>query len=274
MIRKIAASETGVTGLLLRAHFGKSAALAAGFAEARTNWVVMLDSDLQDQPEELPKLVAAALNTGADVVSGRRVTRRDTLSKRASSFMFNGCASLFAGTRFYDSNSGYKLCRTEVVQRLSLMGSRHRLLMILAKWEGFRVIEAPVEHQPRRCGRSKYGLFRPVAAFFDLCSALLLEKFRHRPLHFFGGIGAVLTALGSISMIYLVIARLMENTWLTNRPLFYLGVLLMVLGVNFFTTGLLAEFQLAQSPGRPCDLVGERCTNVDVRAGSDAVQTP
>jgi glycosyltransferase involved in cell wall biosynthesis len=259
LIRQIARTTPGVTGLLLRAHFGKSAALAAGFAQVSTQWTVMLDSDLQDQPEELPKLLKAGFE-GADLVSGRRTPRVDPPVRRVSSTLFNTCASCFAGMKLHDCNSGYKLVRTDVARRLTLTGSRHRLLMILAKWDGFMVIEVPVSHGARKHGRSKYGPFRPVAAFFDLTSVVLLEKFRHRPMHFFGSIGAAFIAAGVLAMLYLLMERLAGSSWITNRPLFYIAVLLIVLGANIFTTGLLAEFVNTRDPRDPRDMVSECVT--------------
>ncbi len=257
VLRGMAEEHSDVRVLFLRAHFGKSAALSAGFAEIESGLVVTLDSDLQDQPEELPRLLEA-FHAGADLVSGRKVNRRDPVLKRINSWLFNLLASRFAGQRLYDCNSGFKLYRAELARELILDGDRHRFIMLLARWKGYHVTEVPVRHEARRHGRSKYGPLRGLSGFFDLCSIVMLEKFRHRPIHFFGGIGAALFAIGSIGCTSLLVLRVLNMGYLTNRPLFYISILFMILGVNFFTTGMLAEFQNASTPRRPQDSVGER----------------
>lgn len=257
VLRRMAEEHDDIRVLFLRMHFGKSAALSAGFAEIETGLVVTLDSDLQDQPEELPHLLEA-FHAGADLVSGRKVNRRDPVLKRINSWLFNLLASRFAGQRLYDCNSGFKLYRAELARELILDGDRHRFIMLLARWKGYRVAEVPVRHEARRHGRSKYGPLRGLSGFFDLCSVVMLEKFRHRPIHFFGGIGAALFAVGGVGCVSLLMLRLLNLSYLTNRPIFYLSILFMILGVNFFTTGMLAEFQNASTPRRPQDSVGER----------------
>lgn len=273
-LRSLAAEDPGITVLLLRSHFGKSAALGAAFAEIPSGWVVTIDSDLQDQPEELPKLVGAA-RAGADVVAGCRVVRNDSLVKRISSKLFNRAVSLVARQDFRDSNSGFKLFRYEVVRDLVLDGDRHRLVMLLAAWKGYHVVEVPVRHESRRCGRSKYGPLRFLSLLFDLCSVILVERFRHRPMHFFGSFGAACFAIGCAACAWLAAWRLLERGYyITNRPLFYVSLLLMILGVNFFNTGMLAELYNAQFGRSPGDYVRERLGRRTDPALQDAGQSP
>lgn len=257
ILRELAAESPEIAVLFLRAHFGKSAALSAGFSAIEAGLVVTLDSDLQDQPEELPKLLEA-YRGGADLVSGRKINRQDPLTKRISSRLFNWMASRFAGQRLYDCNSGFKLYRAELARELILDGDRHRYVMLLARWKGYEVVEVPVRHEARRFGHSKYGPLRALSGFFDLCSIVMLEKFRNRPIHFFGSIGAALFSLG-LSILFVMLAlRALDVTYLTNRPLFYVSIVLVIVGANFFTTGMLAEFYNASSPRRPNDYVRER----------------
>jgi glycosyltransferase involved in cell wall biosynthesis len=253
VMRQIAAQQPDVTIIFLRRHFGKSAALSVGFNEVKSGIIVTIDSDLQDQPEELPKLLDALEN--ADLVSGRKVDRQDPMPRRVASRMFNAAVSHFAGQKFHDSNSGFKAVRAEVVPRLALEGDRHRLIMLLARWNGYRVAEVPVRHEPRRFGRSKYGIMRALSGFFDLTSVLIVERFRHRPLHFLGSIGFALFFIGAVVFGWLVVMRLLEETFLTNRPAFYFSILLMILGANFFTSGIIAELHNSRYPLSYDDLI-------------------
>lgn len=257
VLARLAEENPRVTVLFLRARFGKSAALSAGFEEADSQWVVTLDADLQDQPEELGKLLEAA-RAGADVVGGCRVQRCDPLRKRINSRLFNGAVSLVAGQHFTDSNSGFKLYRREVLDELVLDGSRHRLVMLLAAWKGYRVAEVPVRHEPRRQGRSKYGPGRAVSCFFDLCAVVLIEKFRNRPLHFFGSLGLAIFGVGALCLAWIIGEKFLHRGFVTNRVGFYVGILFMILGMNVFTTGMLAELHNAQYEGRRRDYVRER----------------
>ena len=265
-LREIAARDSRVTVLLMRSHLGKSAALGAAFAETRTEWVATLDSDLQDRPEELPKLVEAA-GAGADLVTGWRKDRNDGPVKRGSSALYNLAAGWLAGQRLHDANSGLKLLHRRVIEELVLDGSRHRLVAPLARWKGFRLAEVPVRHDARRAGRSKYGPFRAFACFLDIVGVVLVEKFENRPLHFFGSIGAVFFALGALGCGWVLLEKLLGASYVTNRPLFFIGILLMLLGANFFTSGMVAEFTSARGPDRRRDPVRERINAAGDAAG-------
>ena len=175
----------------LRRNFGKSAALAAGFANAQGETVVTIDGDLQDDPAEIPRLLAK-LEEGFDLVSGWKTRRRDPLRRRVMSRIFNAVTGRVSGLRLHDMNCGLKAYRAEVVQGLALYGELHRFIPVLAHYRGFRVAELPVNHRPRKHGGSRYGLERYLRGFLDLLTVTFMGRYRHRPLHLFGGLGLVL----------------------------------------------------------------------------------
>ena len=220
-------------------NFGKAEALAAGFRESRGEVVITMDADLQDDPREIPKLVDA-LGRGFDLVTGWKRERRDPLSKTAPSKVFNRVTSLATGLALHDQNSGFKAYRRRVVTALNVYGELHRFLPVLAYWKGFRVTEVPVTHHPRRYGKSKYGARRFLSGALDLMTVLYLTRFERKPLHLFGPIGLACLAAGLLVNLYLT------GLWLSHepigtRPLLQLGVLLMVMGVQFLSLGLLGE---------------------------------
>ncbi len=248
VVERIARADARVRGVRFRRNHGKAAALAVGFAEAAGRVVVTLDADLQDDPNEIPKLLAR-LDEGCDVVSGWKRKRRDPLSKTIPSKLFNWVVSNASGVRIHDMNCGLKAYRAEVVREIDLYGELHRYIPVLASWKGYRIGEVPVEHHPRRSGKSKYGAWRFVAGFLDLLTIMMLSRFALKPLHFFGSLGLVFGAVGTAVNLYLV------NIWLHHRniqgrtPLLMLGVLLIIVGIQFFSTGLLAEL-IARSLSR------------------------
>ena len=211
----------------------------AGFREAQGDAIVTIDGDLQDDPAEIPRLLAE-LEAGADLVSGWKSERQDSWSKRAASRVFNGVTSRMSGVRLHDLNCGFKAYRAEVVRSLALTGDQYRYIPVLAANEGFRVSELPVNHRPRAFGRSKYGLERYVRGFLDLLTILFVGRFRQRPMHLFGGAGMLLIAGGVVICAYLAVLRL-AGEGIGNRPLLLLGVLMIVVGVQLFTIGLVSE---------------------------------
>ena len=180
----------------LRRNFGKSTALAAGFAQAEGETVVTIDGDLQDDPAEIPRLLAK-LEEGFDLVSGWKTRRRDPWRRRVLSKIFNAVTGRVSGLRLHDMNCGLKAYRAEVVRGLALYGELHRFIPVLAHYRGFRVAELPVNHRPRTHGRSRYGLERYLRGFLDLLTVTFMGRYRHRPLHLFGGLGLVLGFLGT-----------------------------------------------------------------------------
>jgi glycosyltransferase involved in cell wall biosynthesis len=243
-IEKLHRSDDRVRGVQLRRNFGKAAALAVGFREARGEMIATLDADLQDDPAELPKLVAR-LEDGFDLVSGWKVERQDPRSKTWPSRLFNWVTARLTGIRLHDFNSGFKVYRREVVEEIRLYGELHRFIPALAAWRGFSVTEIPVHHRPRQFGRSKFGSARFWRGSLDLVTVLFLTRYTRRPLHLFGGLGLVAWTVGFGVNAYL------SALWLTGvhpigtRPLLAFGVLCMLVGVQFFAIGLLSELVLS-----------------------------
>jgi glycosyltransferase involved in cell wall biosynthesis len=222
-----------------RRNFGKSAALAAGFEAARGDAVVTMDGDLQDLPAEIPRLIDQ-LNLGADLVSGWKFPRHDPLNKRLPSSVFNAVVRAFSGIKLHDFNCGLKAYRRDVVKEVRIYGELHRYIPVLAHFRGFRVVEIPVKHRPRRYGRSKFGNGRFARGFFDLLTVLFLAQYTRRPLHFFGWFGLTALGLGFIINAYLATIWFLGHP-IGTRPLLTLGVLLMIIGAQFVVFGLLAE---------------------------------
>ncbi len=232
-------AERNVRVVRLRRNFGKAAALVAGFDQARGETVVTIDGDLQDDPAEIPRLLAK-LDEGFDLVSGWKAHRRDPLSRRVLSRIFNRVTSLFSGVRMHDLNCGLKAYRADVVHGLRLYGELHRFIPVLAHYRGFRIAELPVNHRPREHGRSRYGVERYVRGFLDLLTVSFIGRYRHRPLHLFGGLGLMLGFIGSAVLVYLTVLKALGHA-IGHRPLLMLGVLLVVIGMQFFSLGLISE---------------------------------
>jgi glycosyltransferase involved in cell wall biosynthesis len=263
VLRELAAAEPRLGVVMLRRNFGKSAALAAGLEAARGDMIITLDGDLQDDPDELPALLDA-LRAGNDVVVGWKRPRRDPFPRIVASRLFNRIVSLLAGRRFHDCNSGFKVLRRSVIEHLDLYGERHRFLPLLAYWKGFRVAEVPVRHQPRRFGRSKYGAGRFLAGFFDLWSMAVLSRFRHKPLHFFGQWGALAFGLGAAILAVLTVLRLtIPGFWFGRHlPWVFFGILLALVGIQVFTTGLICELVVNLRPEPKADYVVKETINL------------
>jgi len=238
-LAELVAEEPEVATVRLRRNFGKAEALMAGFRVADGDAVVTIDGDLQDDPAEIPRLVDA-LEGGADLVSGWKRTRRDSFGKRAASRVFNGVTSRLSGVPLHDLNCGLKAYRAEVVRGLALTGDLYRYIPVLAAAEGFRVTELPVNHRPRVHGRSKYGIERYLRGFLDLLTITFIGRYRHRPMHLFGGLGVLSAMAGTLICAYLAVLWLLGEG-IGERPLLLLGVLLIVVGVQFLTIGLVSE---------------------------------
>jgi dolichol-phosphate mannosyltransferase len=238
-LTRLHAREDNVRVVRLRRNFGKAAALAAGFAQAAGDRVVTIDGDLQDDPSEIPRLLAK-LEEGFDLVSGWKARRQDPLSRRIPSKLFNWVAGWMSGLRLHDMNCGLKAYRAEVARSLVLYGELHRFIPVLAHEQGYRVAEVPVNHRPREHGRSRYGLERYLRGFLDLLTVSFMGRYRHRPLHLFGGLGLLLGGSGVVLLAYLTVVKLTGHA-IGQRPLLTLGVLLVVVGMQFFTLGLISE---------------------------------
>ncbi|MHB1242836.1 MAG: glycosyltransferase family 2 protein [Gaiellaceae bacterium] len=242
----------------LRRNFGKAAALQAGFEEARGDRVVTIDGDLQDDPAEIPRLLAK-LDEGFDLVSGWKTRRRDPLRRRVPSRLFNAVTGRLSGLRLHDLNCGLKAYRAEVVHGLRIYGELHRFIPVLAHYRGFRVAELPVNHRPREHGRSRYGMERYVRGFLDLLTVTFMGRYRHRPLHLFGGLGLALGGAGTLVLAYLTVLKLAGEA-IGQRPLLTLGVLLVVVGVQLVSLGLVSELVASHHEER----AGEQSTALHV----------
>ena len=223
----------------LRRNFGKAAALVAGFDQAQGETIVTLDGDLQDDPAEIPRLLAK-LDEGFDLVSGWKRARRDPLTRRLLSRIFNAVTSRFSGVRLHDMNCGLKAYRAEVVRGLRIYGELHRFVPVLAHYRGYRIAELPVNHRPREHGRSRYGPERYLRGFLDLLTVSFIGRYRYRPLHLFGGLGLLLGLAGLAILAYLTVLKAGGHA-IGERPLLTLGVLLVVVGLQFFSLGLISE---------------------------------
>ena len=225
----------------LRRNFGKAAALTAGFDRALGALVVTLDGDLQDDPDEIPRLLAELESGGYDLVSGWKRERHDPLSKTVPSKLFNWATRLIAQVDLHDFNCGFKVYRREVLEQVPIYGELHRYIPVLASRRGFKVGELPVRHHPRASGTSKYGWDRLYKGLLDFLTVLFITKYTRRPLHLFGMLGLAAFAAGFAIDAWLAWLWAFEGEALSNRPLLFLGVLLMLAGLQMLTTGLLAE---------------------------------
>lgn len=256
VIEKLCQEKPFVQGIRFRRNFGKAAALVAGFSAAGGEYVVTMDADLQDDPNEL-KALMVKLGSGFDVVSGWKQTRYDPWHKRWPSLVFNGILRRFTHLNLHDFNCGLKAYRSDVLREVNLYGEMHRFIPVLAAARGFRVTEIAVRHHPRIHGVSKYGVSRILKGFLDLFTVVFLTRFRYRPQHLLGGIGAAACLAGGLIIIGLIAAwgvtRLfagMEPIHLHERAIFYLAMVLFMVGLQMIGVGLLAELVVANSGSR------------------------
>lgn len=239
LIEQLCDQDPRVGAIHFRTNFGKAAALDAGFKAARGDLVVTMDADLQDDPREIPRLLQALEHH--DLVSGWKKVRHDPWHKTIPSKLFNAVVRWASGLGLHDFNCGFKAYRAEAVRNLSLYGELHRYIPMLVAWQGFRVTELIVEHHPRQHGKSKYGVERFAKGFFDLLTVLLNTRYRSRPLHLFGLLGLGLGGLGVVVLSYLTVLWFAGFGPIGNRPLLLLGLLLVTVGVQLVSTGLLGE---------------------------------
>ena len=220
-------------------NFGKSAALSEGFKTATGDIVITMDADLQDDPAEIPRLIAE-IEKGNDLVSGWKQKRNDPITKTIPSKFFNFFTRRLTGIKIHDFNCGLKAYRREVIKAIPVYGELHRYLPVLAHWLGFKVGELVVTHHARKHGYSKFGVKRFFNGFFDLLTVLFITRFRQKPLHLFGFMGLGSSLLGLIVLAYLSVLWI-QGYGIGQRPLFFLGVLLIIVGVQFFSIGLIGE---------------------------------
>jgi glycosyltransferase involved in cell wall biosynthesis len=261
VLKRLHRGEERLKVIRFRRNFGKAAALAAGFEAAEGEVVITMDGDLQDDPQEIPRFLQK-LEEGFDLVSGWKKQRRDPFSKRWPSRVFNWTVSFLTGLRLHDLNCGFKAYRREVIQELQtrLYGGLHRYIPVLAYARGYRVGEITVAHRPRQRGHSKYGWERFLRGFLDLLTVILLTRYTTRPLHFFGGTGVLVFLAGLGINLYLTVLWFLHHRPIGTRPLLLLGVLLMLLGVQLISMGLLGEMVVRtyyETLGKPSYAVRE-----------------
>lgn len=258
VLAELAAREPRVRALRLRRNFGKATALDLGIRESRGAVIVTMDADLQDDPAELPRFLAA-MTDDVDLVSGWKQARQDPVGKTLPSRFFNWVTAQLSGVPLHDFNCGYKAYRREIFDTITLYGELHRYVPVLAHGRGFRVAELPVRHHPRRYGRSNYGVERMAKGFLDLLTVLMLSRFASRPGHLFGGLGLALGAIGFAILAYLSGLKLVTGAEIGDRPLLLLGVMLAIIAVQVTLFGVLGELIVSRTaPRPPAALVRER----------------
>jgi glycosyltransferase involved in cell wall biosynthesis len=245
VISRMRAKDPRIRGIRLRANFGKAMALSAGFKRALGDIVITMDADLQDDPVDLPRFLAE-LDSGSDVVVGWKVERLDPTNRLILSRIFNGTVRITTGVKLHDMNCGFKGYRKEALRNLPVYGDLFRFIPAFAQWNGFRVKEVPIKHHARKFGRSRYGLERILRGFFDLLSVLFLTRYQRKPMHLFGMVGLLLFSLGFLADGYLTILWFLGHK-IGDRPLLLLGALMIILGIQFFSMGLLGEFLTYQN---------------------------
>lgn len=243
ILREIAGRDNKVKYISFRKNYGKSAALNVGFGAATGNAVITMDADLQDDPAEIPNLIAK-LEEGHDLVSGWKKKRFDPFIKRQSSKFFNYVTRVLTGIKIHDFNCGLKAYKKDVVKNVDIYGELHRYIPVLASHQGFRVTELPVKHHPRRYGKTKFGISRFFKGFVDLITVLFNTRYITRPMHLFGFLGAASFFVGFIVNAYLTYEKLFLDKAIGNRPMLFLGMLLIIVGAQFFSVGLLGEIMV------------------------------
>jgi glycosyltransferase involved in cell wall biosynthesis len=260
VIQALSNSNPYVKGLKFRRNYGKSAGLNRGFEAASGNVIITMDADLQDSPEEIPDLYRMITEEGYDLVSGWKKKRYDPITKTLPTKLFNWATRKASGIYLHDFNCGLKAYRKEVIKCVEIYGEMHRYIPVIAKWAGFKKIgEKVVNHRERKFGVTKFGLERFINGFLDLLSITFVSKFGRRPMHLFGSLGTFLFFIGFLIAGYLAWGKFFyEEYKMTDRPLFYFGLLAMILGTQLFLTGFLAEMVSRNSHDRNTYLIEQR----------------
>jgi glycosyltransferase involved in cell wall biosynthesis len=262
VIQKLASGFPEIKGIRFQRNYGKSAALNEGFKAAKGKVVITMDADLQDSPEEIPELFRMISEEGYDLVSGWKKKRYDkALTKNLPSKLYNAVNRKLSGLKLHDMNCGLKAYKKNVVKSIEVYGEMHRYLPVLAKWAGFRKIgEKVVVHQARKYGVSKFGWDRFINGFLDLLSIQFISRFGKKPMHFFGTLGTLTFLVGFFIILYLIGAKLIDPAHfaLTNRPHFYLAIGTIIIGIQFFVTGFVAELVSRSASDRNFYLIEEK----------------
>jgi glycosyltransferase involved in cell wall biosynthesis len=253
-IQKLAGLNPNVKGVSFTRNYGKSAALDMGFSKAQGEVVITMDADLQDSPDEIPELYEMIVSDGYDVVSGWKKKRRDPITKTIPSRFFNGVTRLISGIKLHDFNCGLKSYKNKVVKNIHIYGEMHRYIPLIAKWNGFAKIgEKVVEHRPRKYGETKFGIERFLNGFLDLISVSFVNRYKRRPMHFFGTLGTVSFLAGFFITSWLIFQKIFglyqgrTVREITAQPLFFLALVALIVGVQLFLTGFLAEMMTSNN---------------------------
>ncbi|MCB0806385.1 MAG: glycosyltransferase [Bacteroidales bacterium] len=252
VIQQLAVEYAEIKAVRFRRNYGKSAALNKGFEFVDGDVIITMDADLQDSPDEIPELHRMIIKEGFDLVSGWKKRRHDPLGKTIPSKFFNRTTRIISGIKLHDFNCGLKAYRKEVIKTIEVYGEMHRYIPVIAKWAGFKKIgEKVVQHRKRKYGVTKFGMERLVKGYLDLLSITFISKFGKRPMHLFGTLGTLLFFIGMVIGIYLSVSKYFFEVYkMTDRPLFYFGILAMIIGSQLFVTGFLAEMLSRNSPDR------------------------
>lgn len=245
VIKEICRTDKRFKYLSFRKNYGKSAALQVGFKNATGDVIVTMDADLQDDPGEIPNLLRK-LNEGFDLVSGWKKVRQDPFFKKYSSRFFNFVTRVISKINIHDFNCGLKAYRKEVIDNVYVYGELHRYMPVLAHWQGYKISEVAVKHHPRRYGKTKFGISRFFKGFIDLITVVFTTRYVKRPMHLFGFLGALAFFAGFFVNGYLTYLWI-TGGYLSNRPMLFLGILLIIVGVQFFSVGLLGEMFVANT---------------------------
>lgn len=248
MIQALSGENSHLRGLNFTRNFGKSAALDAGFRRASGQVVITMDADLQDSPDEIPGLYAMVANEGFDVVSGWKKERHDPISKTIPSKFFNGVTRWISGIQLHDFNCGLKAYKNKVVKNLRIYGEMHRYIPLLSKWNGFgKIGEKVVEHRARKYGYSKFGIERFLNGFLDLITVSFVHRYKKKPMHFFGLLGTLSFLSGFLITAWLIFQKVyglskgLKVREVVDQPLFFLALVALIIGVQLFVTGFIAE---------------------------------
>ena len=260
VIENLISNHFPIKGIKFQRNYGKSAALNEGFKAAIGDVVITMDADLQDSPDEIPELRRMIIEDGYDLVSGWKKKRYDPITKTIPTKFFNGVTRWVSDIKLHDFNCGLKAYKNKVIKSIEVFGEMHRYIPVIAKWAGFRKIgEKVVEHRARKYGKTKFGLERFINGFLDLGTITFVSKFGKRPMHFFGLYGTLSFLIGLVMIIYLIIAKFVSTEFgLTNRPSFYIAMVTMIIGMQLFLAGFLAELISRNSAERNSYLIEKK----------------
>lgn len=265
VITQLSKKDPYVKGVKFTRNYGKSAALHTGFGVSTGRAVITLDADLQDSPDEIPELHKMVTQGGYHLVSGWKKRRKDPLEKRIPSKFFNYITRLVSGIKLHDFNCGLKAYRSEVVKNITVYGEMHRYIPLLAKWNGFKKIgEKVVDHKPRKYGHTKFGFERYIKGFLDLLSIVFVTRFNKNPMHFFGTLGTLSFVSGFFITVYVIGKKIYDLQYnlpardVVDQPLFFIALVALIIGVQLFLAGFLAEIVILNNPKKDEYLISEK----------------